>query len=54
MLLENAGPEPLKVIRGLALAPSFIIYTDVENGKIADGGRTLSRKILRWNGKGYR
>ena len=54
MLLESGGAEPLKLVRGQALAPSFFIYTDVENGKIHDSGRTLSRKILRWNGKVYR
>jgi hypothetical protein len=36
------------------LAPSFSIYIDDANGKIDDNGRTLSRKILRWNGKMYR
>jgi hypothetical protein len=55
-MLFNATPSitPLKVIRGQSLAPSFIIYTDSENGKIDDNGRTLARKILRWNGKEYR
>jgi hypothetical protein len=41
-------------VRGQALAPSFTIYIDDANGKIDDNGRTLSRKILRWNGKIYR
>ena len=54
MLLETNGPEPLKLIRGHSLAPSFIIYTDTENGKLHDSGRTLNRKILRWNGHVYR
>jgi hypothetical protein len=54
--LFNASPAstPLKIIRGQSLAPSFTIYDDNENGKIDDNGRKLSRKILRWNGKGYR
>jgi len=56
MLLSDSRPasEPLKVIQGQTLARSFIIYVDDANGKIDDNGRTLSRKILRWNGKVYR
>lgn len=56
MLLSDSRPasEPLKVIQGQALARSFIIYSDDANGKIDDNGRTLSRKVLRWNGKVYR
>jgi hypothetical protein len=54
MLLETGGAEPLKLVRGHALANTFILYTEAENGKIHDSGRTLSRKILRWNGKVYR
>lgn len=54
MLLENAGPEPLKLIRGHILAPTFITYVDDDHGRIADAGRTLVRKVLRWNGKQYR
>jgi len=56
MLLSDARPaaEPLKVIQGQILARSFIIYVDDEKGKIDDNGRTLSRKLLRWNGKVYR
>jgi hypothetical protein len=55
-MLFNATPAttPLKIIRGHALAPSFMIYVDGENGKIDDNGRKLSRKFLRWNGKAYR
>jgi hypothetical protein len=55
-MLFNASPasEPLKIVRGQTLAPSFSIYIDDANGKIDDNGRTLSRKILRWNGKIYR
>ena len=55
-MLFNATPAttPLKIIRGNSLAPSFMIYVDSEKGKIDDNGRTLSRKILRWNGKTYR
>jgi len=55
-LLFNASPasEPLKIVRGQTLAHSFIVYDDAENGKIDDNGRTLTRKILRWNGKIYR
>ncbi len=45
---------PLKIIRSKALSPSFIIYEDDANGKFEDNGRTLSRKLLRWNGKIYR
>ena len=54
MLLEASGSEPLKIVRGNALAPSFVVYVDSEKGRINDGGRTLSRKILRWNGNVYR
>jgi hypothetical protein len=56
MLLGEARPaaEPLKVIQGQTLARSFIIYVDDEKGKIDDNGRTLSRKVLRLNGKVYR
>ena len=56
MLLGEARPaaEPVKVIQGQTLARSFIIYVDDEKGKIDDNGRTLSRKVLRWNGKVYR
>lgn len=54
MLLENSGAEPLKVVRGRALAPSFIIYTEDDRGRFHDSSRTLLRKVLRWNGKVYR
>lgn len=50
----RAAAAPLKVIQGQSLARSFIIYVDDANGKIDDNGRTLSRKILRWNGNVYR
>jgi hypothetical protein len=53
LLTISRAIEPLKVVRGQALAPSFSIYIDDENGKIDDGGRKLTRKILRWNGKVY-
>jgi hypothetical protein len=49
-----AASAPLQILRGHALAKSFTIYIDDANGKIDDNGRTLSRKILRWNGKVYR
>jgi hypothetical protein len=54
MLLEASGAEPLKVVLKNALAPSFVVYVDSEKGKIEDSGRTLSRKIMRWNGNVYR
>ncbi len=56
MLFNDVSPAatPLKVIQGQSLARSFIIYVDDANGKIDDNGRTLSRKILRWNGSVYR
>jgi hypothetical protein len=54
MLMESAGPDPLKIVRGAVLAKTFNIYFDDEHGRIQDSGRTLSRKILRWNGKTYR
>ena len=55
-MLFGATPAttPLKIIRGHSLAPTFMIYVDSDTGKIKDNGRTLSRKILRWNGKVYR
>ncbi|HEY2961109.1 MAG TPA: hypothetical protein VGJ37_01760 [Pyrinomonadaceae bacterium] len=55
-MLFGAGPgapDPLKVVRGKSLAPSFSTYIEDEKGKIDDNGRTLVRKILRWNGKIY-
>jgi hypothetical protein len=54
MLFGARGAEPLKIVRGNTLAPNFVIYVDSENGKIDDNGRTLSRKVLRWNGNVYR
>jgi len=54
MLLEANGAEPLKVVRGTVLAPSFVVYVDSEKGRIEDSGRMLSRKIMRWNGNVYR
>ena len=56
MLLSDSrrAYEPLKAIQGQTLARSFIIYVDDANGKIDDNGRTLSRKVLRWNGKVFR
>ena len=50
----RAAATPLKVIQGRSLARSFLIYVDDANGKIDDNGRTLSRKILRWDGHVYR
>jgi hypothetical protein len=50
----RAAATPLKVIHGQSLARSFIIYVDDPNGKIDDNGRTLARKVLRWNGNAYR
>lgn len=43
-----------KIIRGDLPARSFMIYGDSENGKIDDNGRTVSRRVLRWNGAVYR
>jgi hypothetical protein len=56
MLLGDTrtASEPLKTIQGKSLARSFTIYVDDSKGKIDDNGRTLSRKVLRWNGKVYR
>lgn len=54
ILLSAGGAEPLKVVRGNSLAPSFTIYVDDTKGKIDDNGRALSHKILRWDGKAYR
>jgi hypothetical protein len=53
-MLFNSGSTPLQIVRGQKLVPSFKIYNDDPNGKIDDNGRTLSRKVLRWNGKIYR
>lgn len=54
-MLFNATPAttPLKIIHSHALSPTFIIYVDNVKGKIDDNGRTLSRRVLRWNGKIY-
>jgi len=54
LLMSAGGAEPLKVVSGSALAPTFVVYSDDEHGKIDDNGRTLSRKLMRWNGKIYR
>ncbi|HKS09228.1 MAG TPA: hypothetical protein VJS13_06730 [Pyrinomonadaceae bacterium] len=56
LLFGNPPPAlaPLNIIRRGTLAKSFSLYTDSENGKIDDNGRTLSRTIRRWNGKLYR
>jgi hypothetical protein len=54
LLSAPAASTPLKVIQGQSLATSFIVYVDDVEGKIDDNGRTLSRKVLRWNGKVYR
>jgi hypothetical protein len=51
---ETPASAPLKIVRGQTMALSFSIYIDDERGRIDDNGRTLSRKILRWNGKIYR
>jgi hypothetical protein len=48
------GRAPLNIIRRGTFALSFSVYTDSDNGKIDDNGRTLSRTIRRWNGKLYR
>ena len=54
LLGDTPAAEPLQIVRGNTLAKSFSIYVDDANGRIEDNGRTLSRKILRWNGKMYR
>ena len=56
MLFESSGgpSEPLKVLRSHTLAPTFIIYIEDDKGRFHDNGRTLMRKVLRWNGKSYR
>jgi hypothetical protein len=54
MLFGSApAAAPLQIMRGNAIAKSFVIYLDDANGKIDDNGRSLSRRILRWNGKIY-
>lgn len=56
LLFGNPAPNvaPLNIIRRGTFAKSFSVYTDSEHGKIDDNGRTLSRRIRRWNGKLYR
>ena len=54
MLFDDTAGAPLKIVRGHILARSFSVYIDDSNGKIDDNGRTLSRKILRWNGATYK
>lgn len=56
LLFGNPTPglAPLNIIRRGTLAKSFNVYTDSENGKINENGRSLSRTIRRWNGKLYR
>ena len=55
-MLFNAtlASAALKIVRGKALAPSFTVYLDDPKGKINDNDRTLSRRVLRWNGRLYR
>ena len=55
-MLLGATPasEPLKIVRANTLAKSFTIYIDDANGKIDDNGRTLTRKIMHWDGAAYR
>jgi len=53
-MLFNDTVEPLQVLRAHSLTQSFVIYVDDAKGKIDDNGRSLSRKVLRWNGKLYR
>lgn len=53
LLLSANSVTPLNIIRARSLAPSFTIYIDDPKGKLDDNSRTLSRKILRWNGKLY-
>ena len=50
----NNNSAALKIVRGQTLSRSFTIYVDDPNGKIDDNGRTLSRRILHWNGRIYR
>ena len=50
----NNNSAALKIVRGQTLARSFTLYVDDPNGKIDDNGRTLSRRILHWNGRIYR
>ena len=50
----NNNSAALKIVRGQTLARSFILYVDDPNGKIDGNGRTLSRRILHWNGRIYR
>ena len=50
----SGGIQPLRIVRGYTLAKNFTIYIDDSRGKIKENGRTLSRKILRWDGKLYR
>ena len=51
---SHASLAPLNIIRGGTFAKSFSVYTDSENGKIDDNGRTLSRITKRWDGRLYR
>ena len=50
----SGGIQPLRIVRGYTLAKSFSIYVDDPRGKIDENGRTLSRKIIRWDGNLYR
>ena len=49
-----AAATPLNIIRGRAFSLSFSVYTEHPKGKIDDNGRTLLRRIKRWDGKLYR
>ena len=53
-MLFGESSAPLKIMRANRLTKSFTIYTDDSRGTIDDNGRTLSRRLLRWDGKLYR
>ncbi|HEX8139108.1 MAG TPA: hypothetical protein VF544_16185 [Pyrinomonadaceae bacterium] len=48
-----ASYAAMEVIKGGRLARSFNVYEDDAEGKIDDGGRSLTRRVYRWNGRFY-
>jgi hypothetical protein len=43
----------MEIVKGGKLARSFNVYEDDAEGKIDDNGRSLSRRVYRWNGRFY-
>lgn len=49
----SGDADELRIIVNGRLAPRFNAYGDDANGRLDDNGRTLTRKVFRWNGRFY-